>query len=67
MTEKKTWLERIADADAAAEVQHEHLSMVVDEINRGEEIVVVAQSLRAIAAELRAARISARPFREQHS
>ncbi len=46
-----------AEAAAKAEEQHERLSFSVDEIMRGEEIVIVAQALRAIAAELRAARL----------
>jgi len=57
-----SWTERIQMMDAKAEEQHERLSMVVDEIRTGEEIVVVAQALRAIAAEMRAARVQLRPL-----
>lgn len=40
-----------------AERQHDRLSMLVDQIDKGEEVIVVAQALRAIAAELRVIRI----------
>lgn len=62
-TQAYPWIDKVIEADAKAEVQHEKLSWIVDEVDRGEEIAVVAQALRAIAAELRASRIAQRPPR----
>ena len=59
----QSWAERIKETDDKAEQQHERLSFAVDEIQKGEEIVIVAQALRAIAAELRAVRVAQRPAR----
>jgi len=59
--EKREWFKRVDEADAEAEHQWEKTKWVVDEVARGEELVVVAQALRAIAAELRAQRIARRP------
>lgn len=48
----------LEEAVEAAERQHKRLSFAVDEIRAGEEILIVAQALRAIAAEMRVTRIS---------
>jgi hypothetical protein len=56
-----SWIERVRQADAEAEHQWDKTKWVVDEIDKGDEIVVVAQALRTIAAELRAQRIAQRP------
>ena len=57
----ETWIDRVRAADAEAEHQWEKTKWVVDEIDKGDELVVVAQALRSIASELRAQRIARRP------
>ena len=58
---KSSRSDRVDLADAEAEHQWEKTKWVVDEIARGEELIIVAQALRSIAAELRAQRVARRP------